>query len=218
MKELTWKPVLSNLTEALGELDDLHQCLHFLSFGELPEDNPPYRFDEQALFFGLKHVYHHLNRAWDCRHTPEDRAWRFTEKDGRRWTRFPDTAAFADLWPSDRTIKGHVGDLCREVNLTPVRLFVYMAYRKLRILCYLVAKELGEEWKRPQGLFPEVGAQPLTEKDFVRCIHRIYVELNMAWNSRRDKTFATDKHAMERRRLFPMIFTTVYHTRGRSNG
>ena len=86
-----------------------------------------------------------------------------------------------------------------------------MAQRKLNILCYLVAKELGEKWVRPKGLKPEIGTQTLVEKDFARRMHRIYVELNMAWNSRRDKTFVTGKRAIERRRLFPSIFATGCH-------
>ena len=228
MKELTWKPILSNLKEAFGELDDVHARLHFLDFGELPEDchwigeaadyiaslkkqeqrNP---FNEASLFYSLEHAYHHLNCAWNCRRTHEDRVWHFAEKDASRWTRFPDTAAFADLWPSDRSIKGHFDKLGGLVSITPVRAFVQMAQLKLNILCYLVAKELGEEWVRPKGLRPEIGTQPLTEKDFARRMHRIYVELNMAWNSRRDKTFATDIRAIGRRRLFPSIFATGCH-------
>ena len=230
MKELTWKPILSNLREALGELSRIHERLYFLEFGELPEDSPlasdaghvadrvawlkkqeaRNSFDAIGLFFALEHAYHHLNWAWNCRRTPEERVWHFTDNDASRWTRFPDTTAFADLWPSDRTVKGHVKELRGKVG-SPVRMFVHMAYRKARILCYLVAKELGEEWERPQGLFPEVGTKPLTEKDFARRMHRIYVELNMAWNSRRDKTFATDKRAVDRRRLFPSIFATGCH-------
>ena len=86
-----------------------------------------------------------------------------------------------------------------------------MAQGKVDILCYLVAKELGEDWARPKGLNPETGAQPLAEKDFARRMHRVYVELNMAWNSRKDTTFATTKSAVARRRLFPSMFATGCH-------
>ena len=220
---------MSNLTEALGEIRDLHRLLHFLQFRELPEEgnlspnNADYiarlewrerrnPFNETSLFIRLEHAYCHLNWAWNCRRTQEDRVWHFTDSDASRWNRFPDTAAFADLWPPDRIVKGHIDELRRKkVSLTPVRLAIHMAQGKLDILCYLVAKELGEAWVRPKGLYPEVGAQPLTEKDFARRMHRIYVELNMAWNSRRDKTFATGKRAVGRRRLFPSIFATGCH-------
>ena len=95
-----------------------------------------------------------------------------------------------------------------KVSLMPARIFLQMARRKLNILCYLVAKELGEDWARPKGLYPEIGTQPLAEKDFARRMHRVYVELNMAWNSRKDTTIATNKCAIARRRLFPSIFAT----------
>lgn len=227
MKELTWEPILSNLAEARGELLRTHERLHFLEFGELPEDchwigeksgyiaylrkqEQRNQFTEMSLFISLEHAYYHLNWAWNCRRTPEERVWHFADRDASRWTRFPGTAAFADLWPSDRSVKGHVDELRGKVG-SPVRLFVQMAQRKLNILCYLVAKELGKEWDRPKGLKPEIGTQPLTEKDYAHRMHRIYVELNMAWNSRRDKTFVTGKRAIDQRRLFPSIFATGCH-------
>jgi hypothetical protein len=42
-------------------------------------------------------------------------------------------------------------------------------------------------------------------------LHRIYKELNMAWNSRDDKTFVTDIRAIGRRGLFLSIFATGSH-------
>ena len=225
MKELTWKPILSNLTEARGELLSLCEYLYFLDFGELPEDchwigecsdyiaylqkqemrNP---FNELALFVRLEHAYHHLNWAWNCRRTPEERVLNFTDSDASRWNRFPDTASFADLWPPSRVIKEHSEKLCRRICLTPVRIPVQMAQRKLHILCYLVAKEIGVQYARPKGLYPEIGKQPLTEKDFTRRMHRIYEELNMAWNGRKHKSFATGRRAIVRSGFFPSIFAT----------
>ena len=38
MKKLTWKPILANLREALGELDRIYLRLYFLDLGELPDD------------------------------------------------------------------------------------------------------------------------------------------------------------------------------------
>ena len=193
MRKLTWKPILSNLRAALGEIDGTYLRLYFLDLGE------------------FEHAYHHLNWAWNCRRTPEKRVWRCADNDFSRWTRFPDTAIFADLWPENREVKGHMDQLRGKVSLMPARIFLQMACRKLNILCYLVAKELGEDWTRPKGLYPEIGTQPLAEKDFARRMHRVYVELNMAWNSRKDKTFATSKCAVARRRLFPSIFATGCH-------
>ena len=227
MKELAWKPILSNLREALWELERTYLRLYFLDLGELPEDCPRSGdasyidwlkrqeerspLDETTLFIRFEHAYHHLNFAWNCRRTPEERVWRCADNDASRWTRFPDTAAFADLWPPDRTVKGHIDELHGKVNISTVRIFVHITCRKLRILCYLVAKEIGEEWVRPEGLFSEVDAQPLAEKDVARRMHRIYAELNTAWNSRRDKSIVTGRRAIERRRLFPSIFATGCH-------
>jgi len=224
VKKLMWKLILSNLSETLGVVERLHQRLHFLTFGELPEDCHMYGdaacvaclknlelrnpFNEKALFVGLKHAYLHLSRVWNCRCMTEEEALHQIEREGKMVTRFPSTADFADLWPSDKTVKWDVVGPQRKISLTPVRIFVHTACRKLRILCYLVAKELGEDRMRPKGLSPEVGAQPLTEKDFVRRMHRIYVELNMTWNSRLDKNFARTKLTIERRRLFPPIFVS----------
>lgn len=232
MKELTWKPILSNLTEALGEIRDLHCRLHFLQFGELPEEEEPSPgddsdaeyiaylerqekrnpFTESALFCALEHAYHHLNWAWNCRRTPEERVWHFTDSDADRWNRFPDTAAFADLWPSDRSVKGrrhhYVGVGRRKVSLKVVRIHMQMAFAKLNSLGYLVAKRAGEDWPRPKGLRPGVEDQPFTEKDFTRRMHRIYSTLNMAWNSRMDKTFVIGARAIDRRRRFSPAFAT----------
>ena len=227
MRKLTWKPILSNLRAALGEIDGTYLRLYFLDLGELPDDCPRSGdasyldllkrqeernpLDEMTLFASFEHAYHHLNWAWNCRRTPEKRVWRCADNDAGRWTRFPDTAVFADLWPENREVKGHVNTLRGKVSLTPVRIFLQMVRRKLNILCYLVAKELGEDWARPKGLYPEIGTQPLAEKDFARRMHRVYVELNMAWNGRKDTTFATTKSAVARRRLFPSIFATGCH-------
>ena len=224
MKKLTWKPILSNLREALGEIDGTYLRLYFLEFGELPDDCPRSGdasyidllkrqeernpLDELTLFISLEHVYHLLNWAWNCRRTPEERVRRCADNNASKWTRFPDAAVFADLWPQNGEVKGRMDQLRGKVSLMPARIFLQMARRKLNILCYLVAKELGEDWTRPKGLYPEIGAQPLAEKDFARRMHRVYVVLNMAWNSRKDKTFATSKCAIARRRLFPSIFAT----------
>ena len=224
MKKLTWKPILANLREALEELEGSYLRLYFLDLGELPDDSPRFGdasyidllkrqeernpFDEMTLFASFEHTYHHLNWAWNCRRTPEERVRRCADNDASRWIRFPDTAVFSDIWPQNKEVKGHMDQLGGKVSLTPLRIFLQMARRKLNILCYLVAKELGEDWTRPKGLYPEIDAQPLAEKDFARRMHRVYVELNMAWNSRKDKTFATSKCAIARRRLFPSIFAT----------
>lgn len=237
MGALSWKPILSNLAEARGEVVKLYWRLHWKEFGGLPEMSEAEKMgpvlvdwrnkdedeawfakmetknpiDEVSLFISMEHAYHHLNWAWNCRRTPEDRVWHFRDSDADRWTRFPDTTEFADLWPSNRAIKEHCDKLRRKISLCPVRIHVQMVAVKLNTLCYLVAKELGEDVVRPKNLNPEIGIMPLAEKEFTRRMHRIYSELNMAWNSRKDKTFVVGKCAISRRERFPSVFATGSH-------
>ena len=227
MKALSWEPILSNLSEAKGELERLYWQLYYLTFGELPEDFPwkgkeakDYQahleqdkqrriFSEVTFFYHLEHAYHHLNWAWNSRRTEADKVWKFSERAAARWTRFPQTKEFADLWPEDRSVRGYVDDLPRrQVNYSILQVMIRTAKRKLEILCYLVAKEMGQERERPKGLKPEIGLEPLTEQEFARRLHQIYAQLNMAWNIRKDQTFATGKGAIARRERFPSIFAT----------
>ena len=221
MTALTWKPILANLSEAYDELDELHARLYYLAFGEVPdkwkdddsckeyieERDKRHPFTESALHASLRHAYHHLNWAWNVRRTQEERVWKCAEKDFSRWSKFPKGKWFGDLWTAKVAGNGSMADPAfRKVSLTPVRVSIQMALRKLGILCRLVAKEVGENtrWSViPEGQNAEVGAKPLTEKEFAQRMHRIYAELNTAWNSRRDKTFVIDHRAILRRRCFP---------------
>ncbi len=219
MKELSWNPILSNLCEARGEIVNLHWRLHYKAFGCLPEEALAKKmgpllwdfldgskeeleahfaraegrrpFSETALFCGLEHAYHHLNWAWNVRRTPEERVWHFKKRDPSRWTKFPDTKEFADLWPSERDVKEDADTLGRRrICNAPTRVGLQTAAIKLDGLCTLV------------------GRQQLSEEEFAKRLHRIYAELNMAWNSRKDKTFAATGKAISSRKLFPSIFAT----------
>ena len=223
MRTLTWKPIFSNLREASGELNSLHEHLQYLAFGKVPdgwddhykeyfmrqEQKHPLR--EGGLHVSLAHAYHHLNWAWNVRRTPEERVWHFSDENARRWDRFPTTKDFADLWLPKAEIKNFDGEIRhrKAFNVTTVRVGVQLANRKLQILCYLVAKEVGDtsRWSvRPEGLDERVGSQPLTESEFARMMHRIYAEMNSAWNSRNDKTFVIQRQAVLRRRCFSPFF------------
>ena len=226
MKTLTWKPILSNLAEAHGELKKLYWRLHYVQFGALPEDCPSHadasyvawyarqevrhHFAEGSLFVSLEHAYHHLNWAWNCRRTSEERVWHFSDRDGNRWSKFPNTADFADLWSLDRTAKDgrEMWGSARKVNLSLIRIGTHMASRKLDILCHLVAKEHlgGNEVGPPEGVPMDEWKRPLSEKEFARRMHGIYTELNIVWNSRRDKNIVATKRAIERRRCFSTDF------------
>ena len=239
MKALTWKPILSNLTEANVELKTLHWRLYYIQFGELPEDCPNrtdtscvvwyarqeerHPFAEGSLFVSLEHAYHHLNWAWNCRHTPEERVWHFADRDADRWDKFPDTADFAGLWPLDRTIKVANGDLGligsgKKISLFPLRPEIYMAQRKLNNLCRFVEKECfgEEEVVTPKGMFADVWQKPLTEKDFTRRMFHIYTCLNTAWNCRKRKRYPKDDRARQQCRCFSPTFATGCHNMWRT--
>ncbi len=198
-------------------------------------------FSEYHLHLDLEYAYYHLNLAWNARHVPMERFpvgmnkmdtdWSkepyevlFKEmlglewaqrKMARKWGKFPRSRYFADLWPVNyHRRKRRFCGRYRKISLTPVRIGLYQAQRKLGILCYLVAKELGDRsrWSvRPKGLCEETGKKPLTERDFCHWMHRIYIQMNFAWNSRWDKTFATRKHALWRRLRFPPAFLPSGH-------
>ncbi len=225
MKTLSWKPILSNLSEAYGELTGLYCRLHFMAFGEMPDncqDDGSYKawlekrekehpFTEMTLFVSLDHAYHHLNWAWNIRRTPEERIWHFTQESARKWGKFPKTRDFSDLW-SPITTRKIIKEMLsfRKISLTPVRVRIQMAQWKLGILCRRVEKEveiyssIGNT--RPKISNLDIDSQPLSEKEFAKRMHRIYAELNMAWNSRKDKTFVIKSYAIQRRRYFPKIF------------
>ena len=225
MRTLTWKTIRSNLSEALGELRKLDCRLWYLFSGEVPEDwgdddgshkawlarqeqNCP--FTEFSLHTSLDHAYYHLNLAWNSRRTPLEPYKNCSDRTYRRWSGCPKTREFADLWPKKdvrKRLRKEPG--FRKVSLTPVRVHIKMAVQRLDILCYLVAKEAGEDsaWSiPPKNLDPNVDKLPLTERDFAERMHLIYEMLNHAWNRRRDKTYFIAKYAIPRRKLFPPAF------------
>ncbi len=225
MKTLSWKPILSNLSEAYGELTGLYCRLHFMAFGEMPDncrDDGSYKawlekrekehpFTEMTLYVSLGHAYHHLNWAWNIRRIPDERIWHFTKEAARKWGKFPKTRDFSDLWSSTTSTK-KIKDKprSRKISLTPVRVRIQMAQWKLGILCRRVENEakinssIGNT--RLKRLNEDIDSQPLSEKEFAKRIHQIYAEMNMAWNSRKDKTFVIKSYAIHRRRYFPYIF------------
>lgn len=224
---MTWKPIASNLREARGEIHRLAATLHYLEFGDLPEryrgrgveywcekrfGKEPY--SQGALFVSMEHAYHHLNWAVNCRNEEEGKVWRFSDDDAKRWDKFPTDAAFASLWPPPSRRRGKPREIlggCGKVSLAPVRADIEMARIKMDALCWLVDKELGVEGERPEGLKPGVGVAPLSEADFLRRVRSVYIDLNAAWNSRRDDWrggFEVTPGGVRRRMKFPRVFAS----------
>ncbi len=217
MSALSWSPVLCNLNEANYETAKLHWRMHYITFGRLPDEAEAQRmgpvcwdwrnggkqecearfaraeakctFSERMLFHSLEHAYHHLNWAWNVRRSHEECVWNFKNKDYARWSKFPASKVFSDLWPSELTMREEADSLGRgRICSTPTRIALQTAAIKLAGLCDLVEK------------------QSLSEAEFGKRLRRIYAEFNMAWNARKDRTFVVTAKAFFRRRQFPQIF------------
>ncbi len=228
MKHLTLQPILSNLTEAHGELARLFARIQFIVFGEVvdesvkewaetvAQDERTSPLDKRALFASLVRAYRHLNIAWNCRHATEERVRRCAPDDFARWSRFPEDAVFRDLWPapsrcrgtSHKPGRGHIAPSSFQAA------FLHMAVRKLGNLRYLLSFALGDnavKIPRPKGLRPGMETEPFTEEEFGRRMHRIYSEMNTAWACR---TYhkgggSFSRQAIRRREQFPCVFLSA---------
>jgi hypothetical protein len=84
MKQMNWKVVLSNVQEAREELEKLES--------QITSTNKP---AEMEFELSIRHAYHHLNTAWNARHTETKKYKNQTDTDFKRWGQFP--AGFDDL-------------------------------------------------------------------------------------------------------------------------
>ncbi len=224
----TGMPLLSNLTEAHGELARLLARLQFIVFGEVVEesvkewsetvaqDERTSPLDERALFVSMLRAYRHLNVAWNCHHASEARVRQCAPADFARWSRFPEDAIFRDLWPAPSRCRwtprepgrGHIAPSSYQAA------FLHMAVRKIDILCYRISYALGAnavKVPRPKGLRPGMETEPFMEEEFGRRMHRIYSEMNTAWAYR---TYSKgggslSRQAIRRREQFPRVFLST---------
>ena len=84
MKRLNWRIIESNIREAREELEKLES--------QIAKVRKPTEFE---LEFTLRHAYHHLNSAWNVRHTETSKYRHMTEYDFKNWGKFP--RGFDDL-------------------------------------------------------------------------------------------------------------------------
>lgn len=225
MKTLALQPILSHLAEAHEELVRLFARIQFVVFGEVVKesvkewseavmlDERTSPLDERALFDSLAHAYRHLNVAWNGRHESEERVRQCAPADFKRWSRFPEDAVFRDLWPPPSQCRGMPREPGRGYTM-PSSLqaaFLQMAVRKLDILRYRITCALGtdspERAPRPKGFRPGMEAEPFTEEEFGRRLHRIYSEMNFAWAYRtyHEEGGSLSRQAIRRRQQFPRI-------------
>ncbi len=167
---------------------------------------------EFGLHVSLDHAYHHLNWAWNARRTPEERVWHFTDREWKRRGKFPKSKVFSDLWPANSDVKKRAQNLQHwKIHYCPVRVHIQIAQQELGILCALVDREVGGTPPpvpdAKTAILPLAGREVeeihtgdayiaakkadstpghLPEREFARRMHKIYAELNQAWNSRRD--------------------------------
>lgn len=219
-------PLLSNLTEAHEELARLLARLQFIVFGEVVDESVQEwaetvaqnertsPLDERALFVSMVCAYRHLNFAWNGRHEPAEHVRRCDPADNTRWSKFPEDAVFHDLWPAPSRCRGTPREP-GQGHITPNSLqaaFLHMTVRKLDILRYRISYALGTDSPgsvpRPKGLRPGIEAEPFTEEELGRRLHRIYSEMNFAWACRR-ASGNLSRQAIRRRRQFPLIFLSA---------
>jgi hypothetical protein len=77
MPRLNRKIILSNIKEAREELEKIEKLL---------EDK---KLSEIDLQIRLEHSYHHLNFAWNIRHSPTKNYANLSDEDFNRWSGFP---------------------------------------------------------------------------------------------------------------------------------
>ena len=78
MKRLNWQIILSNIAEAREQLQQIEARA---SNGE--------KISEAEFQILLEHVYHHLNFAWQIRHTPTKRYANLSDEDFHLWSKYP---------------------------------------------------------------------------------------------------------------------------------
>lgn len=76
-KRMNLEIIISNLSEAIEELDRIRQLA---SNGDLNEGEFQVR---------LCHAYHHLNFSWNIRHIATSRYAKLTQAEFDRWGRYP---------------------------------------------------------------------------------------------------------------------------------
>ena len=219
---LAIRTIQQNLTEALGELEDLWAHIQLAVFGKILakelERRKEYadRLAERLpltdcdLFYSLDHAYHHLNFAWNCRRATEERARACATADFVRWSRFPKVAPFLDLQPLPRSAKGPP----REVGIALVRpsdilhAHVQMAVRHLSILRDMATVAAGKSSAlryKPEAPPPEL----FTEETFGRHLHRIYRDMDTLWSCRRRTDVSVTRRTHLRRARFPWVFVVA---------
>lgn len=91
-RPINWRIVLSNVTEAREELQQLEAIIADRT-----------RRSRESLEVSLSHAYHHLNYAWRVKHVPTSRYARLTNAEFNRWGEFPKDVWLPRIEPARRS-------------------------------------------------------------------------------------------------------------------
>jgi|SRR5216683_1330115 len=78
MPRLNWKTIVSNVAEAREQLEQIEKLA---KSAKKPR--------EGQLQIMLEHAYHHLNFAWNTRHTSSKRYSSLSDEEFNEWSKFP---------------------------------------------------------------------------------------------------------------------------------
>jgi hypothetical protein len=78
MRELNWEIIVSNLTEAREQIEEIEKLA--------TKEKRPSEVELQIMF---EHAYHHLNFAWNIRHASTDDYANLSDAQFNKWSRFP---------------------------------------------------------------------------------------------------------------------------------
>jgi hypothetical protein len=70
--------IIYNLKEAKAELESILE--------EIDEDT---EYDEGVFLIAMKHLYHHVNTAWNSRDSTEKESTECSQKNFDKWRQFP---------------------------------------------------------------------------------------------------------------------------------
>ena len=76
---MNWKIILNEIRDAREELQRIEQ--------QIASNSKPVEIE---LELSLRHAYHHLNTAWNVRHTQTAKYRNLTEADFKNWGKFPE--------------------------------------------------------------------------------------------------------------------------------
>lgn len=199
------KIMISNLTEAAGDLCELEARLDYAVNERMPKGWEG--FDRiwnrhplltSTLYVIFEHVYHHINFAWNSRFVSASRVIACARRDYERWEKFPDD--FTPLKALRKTKHARPvfdGDL----NLFNLRMNV----RESMIFLDGVIKEIEKAIS---------GNSEIGDTELAWGMQRTLAHLNEAWHCRRyDITRSTDLGCkmsnLKRWQKYPREFTRL---------